>query len=79
MSCATSESKVVCVLVMTRSYATPESKVVCDLWRQGRVQPLIARLCVTFGGNVVCDLGVQVAHESSSYVECACRVGIDWT
>ena len=31
----------------------------------------------TFGGKVVCDLGVQVAHEGSCYVECARGIRID--
>ena len=41
------------------------------------MQPLKARSYATFGGKVVCDLGVQVAHEGNSYVECVHRVGID--
>ena len=36
-----------------------------------------ARLCVTFEGKVVCVFGVQVAHEGHSYVECACKVGVE--
>ena len=48
---------------------TFDSKFVCVL--------VIARLYATPEGKVVCNLGVQVAHEGSSYVECARRVGID--
>ena len=50
-----------------------------SLCRRGRMQSVMARSYATFGDKVVCDLGIQVAHEGSSYVECARRVAIDWT
>ena len=45
-------------------------ETVCDLARK-------RMSCAIFESKVVCDLGIQVAHESSSYVEYACRIGID--
>ena len=29
------------------------------------------------GSKVVCDLGIEVAHEGSSYVECTCGVEVE--
>ena len=40
---------------------------------------LEARSCATSEGKVVCGLGVQVAHEGSSYVEYTYRVGMELT
>ena len=37
------------------------------------MRSFMARSYATFGGKVVCDLGIQVAHEGSSYVEFACE------
>ena len=37
------------------------------------------KVVATFGSKVVCNLGVQVAHEGSSYVEYARGVGIELT
>ena len=38
-----------------------------------------ARLYAIPGSKVVCDLSVQVAHEGSNYVECACGVEMGLT
>ena len=43
------------------------------------MRPMKARSYVTFRSKVMCDLGVQVDHEGSSFVECACRVGMEPT
>ena len=43
------------------------------------MQPVMARSYATFGDKVVCDLGIQVAHEGSSYVESTCGERKDWT
>ena len=40
------------------------------------MRPLKAKSCVTIGGKVMCDLGVQEAHEGFCYVEFACGVRI---
>ena len=56
-------------LVSMRLRATFEGKVVCVLVK--------VRSCATFEGKVVCVLGIQVDYEGSSYVECACRVGVE--
>ena len=50
---------------------TFDSKVMCVLVR--------ARLYATHEGKVVCDLRVQVIHEGSIFVECACGVGMELT
>ena len=41
------------------------------------MRPLEARSYATLEGKVVCDLGVQVAHEGNSYVEYASGVGVE--
>ena len=53
------------------SCATFDGKVMCILVK--------ARSYATHEGKVVCDLRVQVAHEGSSFVECACGVGMELT
>ena len=65
-----SEHETACDLARKRvSCANFEGKVVCILVK--------VRSCVTFEGKVVCVLGVKVAHEGSSYIECARGVGIE--
>ena len=51
------------------SCATFECKVMCISVR--------ARSYTIPGSKVVCNLSVQVAHEGSSYVECACGVEME--
>ena len=46
-----------------------EGEVICD--------HLKVRSCATLRGKAMCDLRVQVAHEGSSYIECACGVGVE--
>ena len=68
MSYATSESKVVCILVMARSYVTPESKFICDLWSQSSE---------TFDSKVMCDLRIQVAYKGNCCIDFVCRGRIE--
>ena len=41
------------------------------------MKPLETMSCATSDSKVVCDLGVQVAHEGYCYVEFAYGIGID--
>ena len=66
-----SERETECDLDEGVSCATFECKVICVSMETGSY--------AISGSNVVHDLGIQVAHEGSSYVECACGVEMGLT
>ena len=42
------------------------------------MRPLMAKSYANFGGKVMGDLGIQIAHEDNSYIEFECK-RIDFT